>query len=144
MVVRFFFVFPPLPTFYLPCLFPRWTPNLISLRFPFQVRPKGFYSVSSMGLKGFSGPSDPPASPPTHAFGSFHRFPDPFPSPNRSLLVPSLQPSPSPPLLQTLSLGSDPVMKGSGDNTSETQGFSLKNTPIVLISQLLDAKRAEN
>ncbi|GFT04541.1 hypothetical protein NPIL_423141 [Nephila pilipes] len=111
---------------------------------PFASESRGFYSVSPMGLKGFLGPSEPPASPPPHAFGSFHRFPDPFPSPNQSLLVPSLQPSPSPPLLQTLSLGSDPVMKGSGENTSETQGFSLKNTPIVLISQLLDAKRVEN
>ncbi|GFT12684.1 hypothetical protein NPIL_418491 [Nephila pilipes] len=111
---------------------------------PFTSESQGFYSVSPMGLKGFSGPSEPPASPPTYAFGSFPRFLDPFPSPNQSLLVPSLQPSHSPPLLQTLSLGSDPVMKGSGDNTSETQGFSLKNTPIVLISQLLDAKRVEN
>ncbi|GFT02441.1 hypothetical protein NPIL_31741 [Nephila pilipes] len=40
---------------------------------------RGFYFVSPMGLKGFSGPSEPPASPPHTHLGPFHRFPDPLP-----------------------------------------------------------------
>ncbi|GFS84290.1 hypothetical protein NPIL_76931 [Nephila pilipes] len=46
---------------------------------PFTSESRGFYSVSPMGLKGFSGPSEPPVSPPPHAFGSFPPFSRPFP-----------------------------------------------------------------
>ncbi|GFU40206.1 hypothetical protein NPIL_257241 [Nephila pilipes] len=45
---------------------------------PFPSAFRGFYSVSPMGFQGFLGPSEPPASPPPHAFGSFPRFPDPL------------------------------------------------------------------
>ncbi|GFT09550.1 hypothetical protein NPIL_399471 [Nephila pilipes] len=87
---------------------------------PFTSAFRGFYSVSSMGLKGFSGPSEPPASPPTRIWvlSSFSRpFPLSKPVPFGSLPPTLSLSAPSPKTLTRLRSRDEGIWRKNERNT---------------------------